>query len=110
MPVYDLETMQAEGYEKRDRNVFFEHEKFKTRVIELGAGEGMPDCQMESFVIFVVLEGSLVVYKNNEPTTLKRHHVFITEPALVSMQSETGAKLVGIQIQPGTKEKGGGGD
>ena len=107
MPVYDLETMQAEGYEKRDKNVFFEHEVFKTRVIELNAGEGMPDCQMASFVIFVVLEGSVVVYKNNEPTTLKRHHVFITEPGLLSMHSETGAKLMGIQIQPGTKENGG---
>ncbi len=34
----------------------------------------------------------------------------LTEPALVSMHSETGAKLMGVQIQAGTDENGGSGD
>ncbi|MFP4010892.1 MAG: hypothetical protein ACLFUM_04265 [Spirochaetaceae bacterium] len=101
MPVFDLETMQAEDYENRDKNVFFEHERFKTRIIDLDAGGEMPDCQMESFVIFVVVSGSVTVYRNNEPITLRRNQVFITEPALLSMRSEGGAKLMGIRIGRG---------
>lgn len=58
-----------------------------------------PTVEMESFIIFVVVSGSVTVYRNNEPTTLRRNQVFITEPALLSMRSEGSAKLMGIQIR-----------
>ncbi|MDZ7797975.1 MAG: hypothetical protein U5N56_13490 [Candidatus Marinimicrobia bacterium] len=35
----------------------------------------------------------------DESATLKENQVFITEPALLSMGSETGARLLGVQIK-----------
>ena len=100
MAVFDLQHLETHGYEDRGKNVFYENELFKTRIIELEPGGGMPDCRMECFVIFYVVGGEVIVRKNNEPTTLKEDQVFITEPALLSMHTETGARLMGVQIQP----------
>lgn len=37
--------------------------------------------------------------------TLKENQVFITEPALLSMESASGARLMGIQIKTGAVER-----
>jgi quercetin dioxygenase-like cupin family protein len=98
MEIFDLMNLEADGYENRNVNVFYENELFKTRVIVLGKGEKIPKCQMASFVMFYVVKGEVLLRKNDESSILKENQVFITEPAMVSMETETGARLMGIQI------------
>jgi quercetin dioxygenase-like cupin family protein len=92
-------SFEAEGYEKRSVNVFFQNDVFKTRVIVLEAGGKIPPCQMDTFVMFYVVKGEVILKKNEESATLKENQVFITEPALLSMESASGARLMGVQIK-----------
>ncbi len=99
MKIFDLMNLEAEGYEKRNMNVFFQNDLFKTRVIDLQPGQKIPDCQMDCFVMFYVVKGEVLLRKNDESSKLKEYQVFITEPALISMETSTGAKLMGVQIK-----------
>jgi len=99
MKIFDLMNLEAEGYENRAVNVFFQNDTFKTRVIILEAGGKIPSCQMDTFVMFYVVKGEVVLRKNDESSILKENQVFITEPALLSMESTAGARLMGVQIK-----------
>lgn len=99
METFDLLNLEAEGYEKRNVNVFFENDLFKTRVIVLEPEQKIPECMMDSFVMFYVVKGEVLLRKNEESTILKENHVFITEPALLSMETRTGARLMGVQFK-----------
>ena len=99
MKIFDLMNFKAEGYEKRNVNVFFENDLFKTRVIVLEPEQKIPECMMDSFVMFYVVKGEVLLRKNEESTILKENHVFITEPALLSMETRTGARLMGVQFK-----------
>ena len=101
MKIFDLINLEAEGYENRSGNVLFQNEVFKTRVIVLEAGGKIPPCQMDTFVMFYVVRGEVVLRKNDESAILKENQVFITEPALLSMESASGARLMGVQIKTG---------
>jgi quercetin dioxygenase-like cupin family protein len=90
--------MSYENYENRAKNVFFENNSFKTRIVGLEPKQSIPKCDMKSFVLFYVLSGEVEVTKNNESAILKDGHLLITEPAILLMKTETGAKLLGIQI------------
>jgi quercetin dioxygenase-like cupin family protein len=98
MEIYDLMKLDAQGYEKRQVNVFFQNAAFKARVIVLEAGGKIPECQMDSFVMFYVVKGEVTLRKNDESSVLQENQVCITEPALLSMESKSGARLMGIQI------------
>lgn len=99
MEIFDLMSLEAEGYEKRNVNVFFENDLFKTRVIVLEPEQKIPECMMDSFVMFYVVKGEVLLRKNDESTILKENNVFITEPALLSMETRTGARLMGVQFK-----------
>lgn len=98
MEIFDLMDLNAEGYENRNVNVFFQNELFKVRVIVLEAGGKIPECQMQSFVMFYVVKGEVLLRKNSESSIIRENQVFITEPASVSMESANGARLMGVQI------------
>ena len=99
MEIFDLMNLGAEGYENRSVNVFFQNDLFKTRVIVLEAGGKIPKCQMDSYVMFYVVNGEVLIRKNDESSILKENQVFITEPAVLSMETTAGARLMGIQIK-----------
>ncbi|NCA99062.1 MAG: hypothetical protein EOM03_05180 [Clostridia bacterium] len=99
LEIFDLLTMSAQSYENRRVNVFYETEQFKTRVINLEPGGEIPQCVMASYVLFYVVSGEIKLSKNGEFAILKEHQVFITEPATLAMESENGARLLGIQIK-----------
>ncbi|KUO71835.1 MAG: hypothetical protein APF77_06915 [Clostridia bacterium BRH_c25] len=99
MKIYDLMNLDAEGYESRNVNVFFQNDLFKVRVIVLEAGQKIPKCQMDSFVMFYVVKGEVLLSKNDEISVLKENQAFITEPALLSMETDLGARLMGIQVK-----------
>ena len=98
MQVFDLKAMKAYPYEERDKNVFYKAEEFKARIIELPAGGEMPTCEMASYVIFYVIEGAAEVRVNQEIINIKEGQCLITEPATLSMRTNDGAKIMGIQV------------
>jgi len=98
MHVFDLKAMVPYPYEERDRNVFYEAKEFKARIIELPAGGKMPTCEMPSYVIFYVIEGSAEVKVNQDKVTIKEGQCLITEPATLSMETKNGIKIMGIQV------------
>ncbi len=104
MKIFDLMALEAEGYEKRNVNVLFENDSFKTRIIVLDAGGKIPECKMESYVMFYVVKGEVLLRKNDESSILRENQVFITEPALLSMETTEGARLMGVQIKAQTGE------
>lgn len=99
MKIFDLMELEAEGYENRNVNVFFKNDLFKTRIIVLKAGGKIPECKMESFVMFYVVKGEVLIKKNDESSILRENQLFITEPSLLSMETTSGARLMGIQIK-----------
>ena len=99
MKIFDLDEMKVFSYEQREKNVFYQAKEFKTRIIELPQGGQMPICEMESHVIFVVLDGEATVMVNSETVTLKEKMCLITEPATLSMKTVGGVRILGVQIQ-----------
>jgi quercetin dioxygenase-like cupin family protein len=98
MKVFDLNEMKACPYEQREKNVFYQAKEFKTRIIDLPPGGEMPTCEMASYVIFYVLDGEVRVTANSETVDLKEKQCLISEPATISMMTEKGARLMGVQI------------
>ncbi len=98
MKVFDLNEMKAFPYEQREKNVFYQTKEFKARIVELPPGGQMPTCEMASHVIFYVLGGEVRVTVNSVTIDLKEKQCLIAEPATLSMTTENGARLMGIQI------------
>ena len=98
MKVFDLNKIAAFPYEQREKNVFYQAKEFRTRIIELPQGGQMPTCEMASHVIFYALGGEASVMVNSETVELKEKQCLITEPATLSMTTEKGVKLMGIQV------------
>ncbi len=96
MQIFDLSEMTAAPYEQREKNVFYQANEFKTRIIELPPGGQMPTCEMASHVIFYALDGEVTV--NSESVILKKNQCLIAEPSTFSMQTDNGVKIMGIQI------------
>jgi hypothetical protein len=99
MQIFDLMELEAQGYEKRQVNVFYQNDLFKARIIVLESGGRIPECRMDSHVMFYVVEGEVQLFCDGKRTVLKEKQVFITEPALLSMESASGARLMGVQIK-----------
>jgi len=99
MEIFDLMKLEAQGYENSAVNVFYQNDLFKTRIIVLEAGGTIPECPMDSYVMFYVVEGEVLLRKNDESSVLKENQVFISEPALLSMETTSGARLMGVQIK-----------
>lgn len=99
MEIFNLKDMKAMPYEQRDKNVFYEAPQFKTRIIQLPPGGRMPECDMETFVIFIVVEGSAKIKVNQKEMFLIANECLITEPAVLSMTTESGVKIMGVQIK-----------
>jgi len=99
MKIFDLKAMQSYPYEERDKNVFYKAKEFKTRIIELPSGGEMPTCEMKSYVIFYVVSGMAEVSVNGEIANLEKDQCLITEPAMLSMKTNDGVKIMAIQIE-----------
>ena len=106
MKTFDLRSMSAYPYEQRDKNVLYQGETFKTRIIELKEGEKLPPgepCEMETYVIFYIVSGRIGLNIDNEYTEAGKDQCIISEPALYQMEALEPTKILGVQIQkPGT--------
>jgi len=99
MQVFNLKEMKSFEYKERDKNVFYKTEGFKVRIIELPPCGKMPSCEMASYVIFNVIDGSVEVQVNQQNASIKEGQCLITAPATISMKTEDGVKIMGIQIE-----------
>ncbi|MBC7362503.1 MAG: hypothetical protein H5U06_09530 [Candidatus Aminicenantes bacterium] len=75
------------------------------RIIQLEPGEKIPECQMDSRVIFLALEGKVAVTVNGERVGLGERQVIVAEPGLLAMEGITRSWLLGIQIKPFDREE-----
>ncbi len=98
MRVVDLKAMVSYPYEEREKNIVYNVEEFKVRIIKLPEDGKMPNCEMPSHVIFYVIKGSVDVTVNQEKATINEGQCLISEPATISMRTIDGAKIMGIQI------------
>ena len=98
MQVFDLKTKVSYPYEERDKNVFYKSKDFKTRIIELLLGGEITACEMNSHVIFIVIKGAVEIKVNSEKAPLKEGQCLITDPSIISMKTENGVKIMGVQI------------
>ena len=98
MKKFDIAGMTAYEYDQRDKNVFYKTPEFKIRIIALDPGQYMPRCDMISFVVFVCIEGEAEVHVGVDKVSISARRGFVTEPATISMETKTGARLLGIQI------------
>lgn len=98
MQVFNLKAMKSYPYEERDKNVFYKAKEFKARIIELPPGGEMPTCAMVSYVIFYAIKGTAEVKVNQEKAILKEGQCLISEPATLSIKTQNGVKMMGIQI------------
>ena len=98
MEIFDVKSMTAHPYEQRERNVFYKAKEFKTRIIELPPGGEMPTCEMASYVIFYVISGMAEVRVGQEKGNIREGQCLITEPATLSMRTEGGVRIMGIQV------------
>ena len=101
MQIFDLKAMKTYPYGERDKNIFYKTREFKARIIELPAGGEMPTCEMASYVIFYVIEGAAEVRVNQEIINIKEGQCLITEPATLSIRTNDGVKIMGIQVVKG---------
>jgi quercetin dioxygenase-like cupin family protein len=98
MRIFDLRAMTPHPYDEREKNVFYQTPQFKARIIELPAKGRMPTCEMASHVLFYVVQGEAEVQVNQEVANIKEGQCLISEPATLSMKTEDGVKILGIQI------------
>ena len=98
MHIFDLKSIATYPYEERDKNVFFKSKRFKARLIHLNKGESIPTCDMPTYVVFYVIEGSAILSVNNETQIIKEGQCMITEAATLSLKTDSGVKIVGFQI------------
>ena len=106
---FDLGRIKAFPYDQREKNIFYQTREFKMRVIDLAPDESLPKCEMASHVVFICFEGETELSVGEDKISLLRGQGLVTEPSTVSMKTETGARLLGIQIakaMAGTEQAG----
>ena len=96
--VFDFNELSGLSYEERHKNVLYKTDDFKIRVIDLPENGSMPECHMETHVVFVNMQGQVDITVNGQVHRLSEKQSLASEPAVFSMKTIKGAKLMGIQI------------
>jgi quercetin dioxygenase-like cupin family protein len=98
MMIFDIADLKDFGRDQKEKNVFYETPEFKMRIIDLATGESIPKCEMTSHVIFICFEGEAEVNANDKSFPISRGRGFVSEPAVLSISTSSGARILGIQI------------
>ncbi|MGM0442448.1 MAG: hypothetical protein ACQEQC_08535 [Elusimicrobiota bacterium] len=99
MKIFDLKEEKALPYKDRKKNVLYKSKDFKVRVIDLPPGGKMPQCSMEDHVIFHIIQGTVNITVNKETERVTGGQVLVSEPAKLSMRTEDGVRIMGIQVK-----------
>jgi len=98
MNVFDPARVEAQPYEGRQMNVFYQVPEFKMRVIALPPGGELPECQMRDHVVFYVLSGEADITVDGGVSTLTKGKCLVSPPARFRMSTRDGVRVTGIQI------------
>jgi len=98
MKTFDLNSLLVFPFEEREKNVFYKADEFKMRIIELKADQELPECEMQSHVIFMLIAGKVEVSVNHEKFILSLGEFLVSEPAIFAMKALDDSRLIGIQI------------
>lgn len=98
MNVYDLTKLELDPNAGGNCGAFFQNDQINARLIVLKAGQRISDSQVNSHVMFYVVKGEVTLKRNEETTMLKENQVFISDPALISLATVDGARLMGVRI------------
>ncbi|MBS3815560.1 MAG: hypothetical protein KGY45_03235 [Hadesarchaea archaeon] len=101
MQVFDLKKIEPE----EKAQVLYKVGEFNARIINLPTNGQIPPCEMDSYVFFYVINGEIEVSVDGETETLDEQKFLITEPATLSMKTDNGAKILGIQIAENNNNK-----
>ena len=104
MEVFDFNKIKAHPYAERDKNILYSEGNFKVRIIKLPPKGNMPQCEMKSSIIFFVIEGSAQVTIDKEQKTVKEGQCLISKPATLSIMTQSGVKIMAVQIEFSPKE------
>ncbi|MBI9066584.1 MAG: hypothetical protein JEZ09_04785 [Salinivirgaceae bacterium] len=99
MEILDFTKLNGFPYGERHKNVLYNSDDFKISIIDLPENGSLPECNMESHVVFVVMHGQVDININGEKFSLIEKQSIASEPGLFSMKTLQGEKLMGIQIQ-----------
>ncbi|RLF56585.1 MAG: hypothetical protein DRN27_09440 [Thermoplasmata archaeon] len=104
MEVFDFNKIKAHPYNERNKNVLHSQDNFKVRIIKLPPNGNMPQCEMKSSVIFYIIKGMAQVTIDKEQKIVKEGQCLITKPAMLSLRTEEGVKIMAVQIELSHKE------
>jgi len=99
MEILDFNKITGFSYKERHKNILYNTGDFKIRIIDLPKNGNLPECNMESHVVFVVMHGHVDINVNGEKFSLTEKQSMASEPGSFSMSTINGAKLMGIQIK-----------
>lgn len=101
MDVHVLEALLQFSQEAHTKYVFFESDKLKAQVVCLEAGQHIPPCQMDSDIIFFVMEGKGKITVDEKEEILKKTSwIFVPkENESRSLKAKTRMAVLAIQIR-----------
>jgi mannose-6-phosphate isomerase-like protein (cupin superfamily) len=98
MEVFDLRGFDSSNSGSPEKELFFESDEFSARVVSLPPGAQIPPCEMLAHVLFFVMDGEVVITANSQEAELVGGKCLISEPATLSMRTDNGARILGIQV------------
>ena len=98
MNIYDLTKLELDPKAGGNCGAFFQNDLINARIIVLNAGQKISDAQVDSYLMFCVVKGEVTVTRNGEMAPLHENQVFIIDPAIVSLETVHGARLMGVRI------------
>lgn len=99
MEILDFTKISGFPIGEKHKNELYKTADFKIRVIDLPENGSIPECDMATHVVFVVMDGQVDITVNGKEYRLIEKQSLASEPAAFSMKTNIGAKLMGIQIQ-----------
>ena len=97
MKVFNLSEVEITS---RKNKVLQREKEFNTRIVELGAGGEIPECEeLDKYVLFIVLEGQAVATVDGGQVKLASGNMLTSEDAKLGLRTEQGVRMLGIQIE-----------
>ncbi len=98
MNIYDLTKLELDPKAGGNCGAFYQNDLINARLIVLNAGQKISDARVDSYVMFYVVKGEVTLTRNDETATLHENQVFISDPAVVSLETVHGVRLMGVRI------------
>jgi len=96
--IFDLNKLELNIDAEGNCAAFYEGDQFIARIIILEPGSKVQDRVMDSNVILTVIKGTVTLTRNGETAVLTEDQAFVSGPAVLTLSSDTGARLMDVRI------------